>query len=117
MLAARLQQFRAAGPRVETTPQHVDPGALRHQFHMRNVLVSEGEEKRDAELQFLALGFARAGQTKHLRAMITAGLPVNLCDEEGNSLLMLARYNGHFHTARMLLDHGAEVDRRTDGNR
>jgi uncharacterized protein len=42
--------------------------------------VTEAEEKRYAELQQIALD---------------AGLPVNLSDARGNSLLMLASYNGH----------------------
>ena len=46
--------------------------------------------------------------------MLRHGLPVNLADNKGNSLLMLASYNDHLETARMLLVHGAGVDRRND---
>lgn len=72
------------------------------------------EEKRYAELQLMALGFARAGDTAQLEAMVAAGLPVNLADHKGNTLLMLATYNGNADTARMLIARGAEVDRRND---
>src|SRR5271170_141326 len=77
-------------------------------------ITTESEEKRYAELQYLALGFARNGQTKHLASMLQAGLPVNLSDAKGNSLLMLASYHGEIETTRMLLEHGADADRRND---
>jgi uncharacterized protein len=72
------------------------------------------EEQHYAELQQKALDFARHGETKSLRPMLDHGLPVNLVDAKGNSLLMLASYHGNLDTARMLLEHGAEVDRRND---
>jgi ankyrin repeat protein len=78
------------------------------------ITTTEAEEKHYAELQHLALGFARNGETQHLETMIRAGLPVNLADSKGNSLLMLASYNEHLETAYMLLRHGADVDRRND---
>lgn len=74
--------------------------------------LTEAEEKRYAELQLLALGFARHGETDTLKSMLRAGLAVNLEDAKSNTLLMLAAYNGHEETARMLLDLGADVDRR-----
>ena len=76
--------------------------------------VSEAEEKRYAELQELALDYVRSGETESLAAMVRHGLPVNLADAKGNTLLMLASYNGQLETARMLLAAGAQVDRRND---
>ena len=75
-------------------------------------LATEAEEKRYAELQELALDFARQGETGQLAAMIAHGLPVNLADTKGQTLLMLASYNGNLETTRLLLERGAEVDRR-----
>lgn len=75
---------------------------------------SGAEERRYAELQELALDHARCGETEPLARMLEAGMPVNLSDHKGNSLLMLATYHEHLETSRMLLDHGAEVDRRND---
>ncbi len=72
------------------------------------------EEKRYAELQFMALEMARSGETRELEKMVMAGLPVNLQDNKGNSLLMLAAYHDQAETAAMLLRHGAEVDHRND---
>jgi ankyrin repeat protein len=76
--------------------------------------VTAAEEKRYAELQLLAIGFARQGETEPLAEMLHHGLPVNLADLKGNSLLMLASYNGNSETTQMLLEYGAEVDRRNN---
>ena len=72
------------------------------------------ELKRYEELQVFALDFARQGKTEDLKAMLQAGMPVNLCDHKGNSLIMLASYNGNFETTVMLVDFGAEVDKKND---
>jgi ankyrin repeat protein len=77
-----------------------------------NLLLAAPEEKRYAELQWLALDYARSGETESLAAMLRHGLPVNLSDAGDNSLLMLACYHQHLATARMLLACGADVDRR-----
>jgi ankyrin repeat protein len=63
-------------------------------------------------LQAMALDLARNGEIEALEAMVAAGLPVNLADHKGNTLLMLACYHGHAACAAMLLARGAEVDRR-----
>ena len=76
--------------------------------------VTQDELKRYEELQVIALDFARTGKTEDLKAMLQAGMPVNLCDHKGNSLIMLASYNGNFETTVMLVDFGAEVDKKND---
>ncbi len=76
--------------------------------------VSQEELKRYEELQVLALDFARVGKTQDLKAMLEAGMSVNLTDHKGNTLLMLASYNGNFETTKMLLEYKAEVDRKND---
>jgi ankyrin repeat protein len=79
-----------------------------------NSAITDIEERRYAELQLIALDWAREGETVRLAEMIQHGLPANLADAKGNSLLMLAAYQGHLETVRMLLENGAEVDRRND---
>jgi len=78
------------------------------------IFITEAEERRYVELQQMALDFARHGETESLAAMLRHGLPIGLADAKGNSLLMLASYNGNLETARMLLERGAEVDSRND---
>lgn len=78
------------------------------------MFLTKKEENRYAELQQLALDCARSGDGALLESMVQAGMPVNLSDGRGNSLLMLAVYHGHEDAARMLINRGAEVDRRND---
>ena len=72
------------------------------------------EIKRYEELQVFALDFARTGKTEDLKAMLQAGMPVNLSDHKGNSLIMLASYNGNLETTQMLVSMGAMVDKKND---
>jgi uncharacterized protein len=58
-------------------------------------IATEAEEQRYGELQRMAIDFARRGETESPGAMLRHGLPVNLADSKGNSLLMLASYNPH----------------------
>jgi uncharacterized protein len=61
-----------------------------------------------------AFQLARLGDTDKLVWMLNAGLPANLCNERGDSLLMLASYHGHVDTTRALLSHGADPERTND---
>lgn len=74
-------------------------------------------EEDPAYLEFQRLGFdrARRGETDALAGMLRQGLPVNLRDRKGNTLLMISCYRGHLGTARMLLKAGAVVDLRNHG--
>ena len=58
--------------------------------------------------------FARAGDTARLRAYVEQGVPANLTDATGNTLLMLAAYHGHADTVRALVVLGADPDRTND---
>ncbi|KAF1822869.1 ankyrin [Dissoconium aciculare CBS 342.82] len=54
--------------------------------------------------------FARQGKAAELEQYISAGIPVNLTNHKGDTLLMLAAYHGYADTVRMLLDRGADPD-------
>lgn len=73
-------------------------------------------ELNDEELAFLHSTFdlARQGETEKLLALIGEGLPVDLTDHKGDSLLILASYSGHNDLARGLVERGATVDRLND---
>lgn len=75
-------------------------------------MITEEENQRYAELQHMALDAARTGNDELLGPMLAAGMPVNLADEKGNSLLMLASYHGNLETTRLLLRAGASPDQR-----
>ena len=66
------------------------------------------------ELAHQMFDLARAGETERLGAYVEAGVPVNLTDASGNTLLMLAAYHGHAETVGALAGRGADVDRLND---
>jgi ankyrin repeat protein len=57
---------------------------------------------------------ARAGDTTAVAAYVDAGVPVNLTNDSGDSLLMLAAYHGHPDTVQALLERGADPGRAND---
>ena len=57
---------------------------------------------------------ARAGDTERLGAYVEHGVPANLTDATGNTLLMLAAYHGHAAAVRALVALGADPDRTND---
>lgn len=81
-------------------------------FHSLGIMITVQEETRYAELQAMALNAARKGDVEMLEPMLQAGMPVNLADEKGNSLLMLASYHGNLEATRLLLERGADPEKR-----
>ncbi|HZI02997.1 MAG TPA: ankyrin repeat domain-containing protein, partial [Archangium sp.] len=61
-----------------------------------------------------AFQHARAGEVTNLAWLIDSGLPVNLSNEKGDTLLMLASYLGQEGAARVLLERGADPERTND---
>ena len=70
----------------------------------------------EEELGFLRSMFdlARTGDTGRLVEAIDAGIPVNLTNGSGDSLLILAAYHDHPDTVRALLERGADTGRVND---
>ncbi|ORX93491.1 ankyrin repeat-containing domain protein, partial [Clohesyomyces aquaticus] len=60
------------------------------------------------ELASKLFDLARAGSTPTLSAYLTAGIPPNLTNASGDTLLMLSSYHGHAETARALIAGGAD---------
>ncbi len=69
-----------------------------------------------AELAGRVFDMARGGDTPSLVAYLGAGVPVNLTNQSGDTLIMLAAYHGHADTVAALIGLGAEVDRSNDRN-
>ncbi|KAK3689360.1 ankyrin repeat-containing domain protein [Podospora appendiculata] len=57
---------------------------------------------------------AREGDMDIFRQALPGGLPANLTNENGDTLLMLAAYHGHADLVKLLLDHGADPNRLND---
>ncbi|MUL40639.1 ankyrin repeat domain-containing protein [Streptomonospora sp. PA3] len=66
------------------------------------------------ELATRVFDLARRGETDLLAAYLDAGVPVNLTNDKGDTLVMLASYHGHARTTALLCERGAEVDRLND---
>ncbi|MDX6202223.1 MAG: uncharacterized protein QOF82_540 [Frankiales bacterium] len=57
---------------------------------------------------------ARNGWVEDLERNLKAGLPPNLTNDKGDTLLMLAAYHDHPEAVRVLLDAGADTSRSND---
>lgn len=66
------------------------------------------------ELATRVFDMARAGDAASLASYVDAGVPVNLTNEKGDTLVMLAAYHGHADAVAVLVARGAEVDRLND---
>ncbi|MEU1546353.1 ankyrin repeat domain-containing protein [Nocardia sp. NPDC005745] len=76
-------------------------------------------EEIDPELLELAgkvFDFARRGDSARLAAYVDAGVPVDLTNDAGDTLLMLAAYHGHTEAVAALLERSADPNRANDKN-
>src|SRR5687767_832583 len=74
-------------------------------------------EELDAETIAFAhrmFDLARSGSTEALAGQLAAGLPPNLTNDKGDTLLILAAYHEHPGTVAALLERGADPDRLND---
>lgn len=69
------------------------------------------EEQTNAVIA-MALDLARQGRVTELVEFVKRGVPVDVQDGDGNTLLMLAAYHGQLETLRGLIALGADVDLR-----
>lgn len=73
-------------------------------------VVTDDYEEETLALARKVFQFARAGDAAELESFLSRGLPPNLRNERGDTLLMLACYHGHVDAARVLLAHGADPE-------
>ncbi|WP_375482102.1 ankyrin repeat domain-containing protein [uncultured Jatrophihabitans sp.] len=66
------------------------------------------------ELAHRLLDLARDGRADELAGYVDAGVPVDLTDPAGNTLMMLGAYHGRADVVRALATRGADVDRPND---
>lgn len=76
--------------------------------------MSEALDPEVVELATKIFDLARRGRTEELVAYVDAGVPANLTNDRGDTLVMLAAYHGHAEAVRALLARGAEADRAND---
>ncbi|CAM5570125.1 ankyrin repeat domain-containing protein [Streptomyces griseus] len=73
--------------------------------------MSETPDPEVVELATKVFDLARAGDTEALTAYVEAGVPANLTNDRGDTLLMLAAYHGH---AATVVARDADPDRAND---
>jgi uncharacterized protein len=66
------------------------------------------------ELAGRVFDLARGGHTDELARYVDAGVPVNLTNDKGDTLLILAAYHGHPGTVAALLEREADHARVND---
>lgn len=79
-----------------------------------NTAEPAGPDDDAVELAHRLFDAARAGETELLQNYVRAGAPVGMTNAAGDSLLMLAAYNGHADTVSALLAGGAEPESLND---
>ncbi|HEY9367201.1 ankyrin repeat domain-containing protein [Streptomyces sp.] len=75
---------------------------------------SETPDSEVIELAAKVFDLARTGEAETLAAYVDAGVPANLTNDRGDSLVMLAAYHGHAAAVAALLARGADADRAND---
>ncbi|MFJ3699188.1 ankyrin repeat domain-containing protein [Streptomyces sp. NPDC090052] len=76
--------------------------------------MSEAPDPEVVELATKVFDLARQGEADALAAYVDAGVPANLTNDRGDTLVMLAAYHGHAATVEALIARGAEADRAND---
>jgi ankyrin repeat protein len=75
------------------------------------------EPAHDPEVLELAqriFDLVRHGDRDTVATYLEMGVPPNLTNDKGDTLVMLAAYHGHTDVLRVLLEHGADVERVND---
>ncbi|MEV6420396.1 ankyrin repeat domain-containing protein [Streptomyces sp. NPDC051662] len=76
--------------------------------------MSETPDPEVVELATKVFDLARRGETETLAAYVDAGVPANLTNDRGDSLVMLAAYHGHAEAVEALIARGADAGRVND---
>ncbi|MEO5710259.1 MAG: ankyrin repeat domain-containing protein [Nocardioidaceae bacterium] len=76
--------------------------------------MTEAPDPQLVDLAHEMFDLAREGEGERLGAYVDAGVPADLTDASGNTLLMLAAYHGHPATVALLVERGADPDRVND---
>ena len=75
-----------------------------------------GLEPEAVELAGRLFDMARTGDAASLASYIDAGIPVDLTNSSGDTLVMLAAYHGQVDAVVALIERGADVNRANDKN-
>lgn len=102
------RHHRQTQPLAMSTSPHTSPTSPA-EFSQTSRLKSPSILPPEAlDLAAKIFNLARSGSTSDLCAYVSAGIPPNLTNAAGDTLLMLAAYHGHAGTTKALLDEGAD---------
>lgn len=76
--------------------------------------MAEDDEAAMQELATRIFDMAREGDIAGVTTYVDQGVPVNLCNDRGDTLLMLAAYHSHGELVRELLSRGADPMKAND---
>ena len=76
--------------------------------------VNEALDEATLEFAYRMFDLARSGGTAELAGFLAQGLPANLTNDKGDTLLILAAYHNHPATVAALLEAGADPARVND---
>ncbi|MEV7195779.1 ankyrin repeat domain-containing protein [Streptomyces sp. NPDC093510] len=76
--------------------------------------MSEAPDPEVVDLATKIFDLARQGDAAALAAYVDAGVPANLTNDSGDTLVMLAAYHGHAEAVRALVERGADTNRVND---
>jgi uncharacterized protein len=77
-------------------------------------MTAEPIDPEVVELAGRVFDLARGGHADELAAYVDAGVPVNLTNDKGDTLLLLAAYHNHPEAVAALLARGADHSRAND---
>ena len=86
---------------------------------LENAMTSSSTPSTSADQEFIEFAqevfqLARTGDAQTLTRLLHKGLPPNMSNHKGDTLLMLAAYHGQVEATKALLEAGAEPDRYND---
>jgi uncharacterized protein len=113
MLDAALAPVNAAS-RTGAAPYDEESAMTDTQKPTQARQPSEEMDPQLIELAHEVFELARRGDAAMLAAVIEKGVPPNLRNDKGDSLVMLAAYHGHDDAVRTLLEQGADPNLRNN---
>lgn len=90
-------------------PQQTTPESSQQQSTSKPTSISQLPPEA-LDLASKLFDFARTGDDTSLSQYLSAGIPANLTNHKGDTLLMLAAYHGNVETVRIMIEKGADVN-------
>lgn len=116
--SAQAKQFYNTGYQATTNQRQVSSKPFRQSF-----IAEEKEQKNDhqTEIDFSSAGideediedifrFARHGRLEEIERLLEKGVPIDVRDMYGNTLLIIACQNGNKRVAKAVLRRGADIN-------